>query len=180
MSVALPRRILARLRRVGVRVGLAGGPSEFTRVVYLASREVVLVSARHGGDEALWPVDWHMPAGLEPPRYALSLTAGAHGTSVLLAARSFVVNFVSATHEAVILEAGARSGREGNKREALGLQAREAAFVSAPVLAIAEGWLECRVEDSRQLDDRQLVIARVLHAETASSTARLHHAWARG
>lgn len=165
---------------MGVRLGLGGGPSAFTRVAYLSPREVVLVSARHGGEEALWPVDWHMPAGLEPPRYALSLAAGGHGTGVLLAAREFVVNFVSAAHEAVILEAGARSGREGNKREALGLGAHEARFIEAPVLSIAEGWLECRVEESRQLDDRQLVIARVVHAETASSTARLHHAWARG
>lgn len=162
---------------MGTRAGVLGGPSEFTRAIYLSSREVVLVSARHGKEEALWPVDWHMPAGLEPPRYALSIAAGGHGTAVLLAASAFVVNFVAATHEAVVLEAGARSGREGNKREALGLEARDAAFIGAPVLAIAEGWLECRVEESRLLGDRQLVLGRVVHAETAIRTPRLHHSW---
>ncbi len=135
------------------------------------------MTARHAEEEALWPVDWHMPAGLEPPRYALSITAGGHGTAVLLAAGAFVVNLIAATHEAVVLEAGARSGRDGNKREALGLQAREAAFIDAPVLAIAEGWIECRVEESRQLGDRQLVVGRVVHAETAARTPRLHHSW---
>jgi len=171
------RRLLARARRVGVRLGLVGGASEFTRGAYLVPRQVVLVTARHRDEEALWPVDLHMPLGFEPPRYALSIAAGAHGTGVLLAARAFLVNFVSAAHESVILEAGARSGRDGNKREAMGLQARPAVYIDAPRLDIAEGWLECGVEESRHMDDRVLVVARVLHAETRPSGPSLFHAW---
>ncbi len=171
-------RFVARCRRVAVRLGLAGGPSEFTRAVYLAPRQVVLVTARHGDEEALWPVDWHTPLGIEPPRYALSFAAGGHGTSVALAAGVFVVNFVGSEHEAVLLEAGARSGRDGNKREAMGLSAVTAAFVDAPRLELAAGWLECRVEDARRLDDRFLVVVKVIHAQTAPPGQRwLFHRW---
>lgn len=179
MTRPLQERLVARARRVGVRFGLGGGPSAFTRVAYLAPREVVLVTGRHGDDEALWPVDWHMPAGLEPPRYCLSFAADGEGARLVLAAGALVVNFIGAAHEATILNAGARSGRDGNKRVDLGLEARNAVFVNAPVLAIAEGWLECRVEHVRPLEDRHLVLARVVHAEVAAPSLRLHHAWRR-
>lgn len=168
---ARARRGLAPYRR---------GPTSFMRVAYQVPRQVVLVTAEVDGERALWPVDWHMPVGFDPPRYALACMAGAHGTTVLLRAGAFVVNTIPATLEPLVLDAGARSGHAGDKIAALGLSTFPATFVDAPCLAVAVGRLECRVEEARDWGDRVLVVARVEHAEEAPATVeRLHHEWRR-
>lgn len=173
------RQIGARTRRIAVRLGLGGGPSAFTRVVYTVPRQIVFITAQHGGEEALWPVDWHMPVALDPPRYAFSCDAGGHGAGVVLSAGTFVVNFVAADLEREILAAGAMSGRDGNKRERLGLSAAACSFVAAPRLSRADAWLECEVEGTEVWGDRRLVVGRVRHAEVPAVIGRLYHEWQR-
>jgi flavin reductase (DIM6/NTAB) family NADH-FMN oxidoreductase RutF len=171
-------RLLARARRHLAPFGR--GPTTFMRVAYQVPRQVVLVTAQADGERALWPVDWHMPVGFDPPRYALAFARGAHGTAVLLRAGAFVVNTIPADREPLILDAGRLSGRAGDKLVALGLDTFPATFVDAPCLSIGIGRLECRVEDVKEWGDRVLVVARVEHAEEAPvEAARLHHAWIR-
>ena len=170
-------RLSARVRRAAVRLGLGSGPSEFTRVVYSHPREIVLITALHGADEALWPVDWHMPVALAPPTYAFSCNAAAFGSRVVVAAGAFTVNFLSPDQEQTILQAGAMSGSDGNKRERLGLRARTTNFVRSTRLEVAVGWLECEVQSVHPLGDRLLVIGRVRHAERPDGHPRLFHEW---
>ncbi len=164
-----------RLRRLAVRAGLGGGPSSFTRVSYLIPRQVVLITGRHQQSEALWPVDWHMPVSLEPPMYAFSCEASGHGARVVRNSGAFVVNFVGAEHESAILAAGATSGDGREKRVALGLNAEECAFVDAPRLSIAQGWLECAVLDQQTWGSRVLVVGQVRHANSPGPVASLFH-----
>ncbi|MDP2310155.1 MAG: flavin reductase family protein [Pseudomonadota bacterium] len=172
------QRLQARARRFLSRFGR--GPTAFMRVAYQVPRQVVLVTASHAGERALWPVDWHMPVGFEPPRYALAFGRDAHGTKLLLRAGCFVVNTIPAELEPIILEAGRRSGHDGDKLDALGLSTSPALFVEAPCLVAAIGRLECTVEDAREWGDRVLVVGRVQHAEEAPrDTATLHHEWRR-
>lgn len=148
------------------------------RVAYTVPRQVVLVTASDGAERALWPVDWHMPLGFEPPRYVLAVSRAGHGTGVLRRAGCFVVNVVPASWESTILAAGQASGANGDKLAALGLLTEQALFVAAPYLCDALGRLECSVEEISDWGDRVLVVARVLHAEEAdSSEPRLHHLW---
>lgn len=133
----MPR--LPTARRTRARLGrcfraLLPGPTTFMRVVYSVPRQVVLVTASDDSSRALWPVDWHMPIGFEPPRYALSVGAHGHGAGVLRRAGCFVVNMVPASWEHTIMEAGRTSGAAGDKFSALGLPVEQAAFVDTPYL----------------------------------------------
>lgn len=125
----------------------------------------------------MWPVDWHTPVSLEPPTYAFSCEASAHGTGIVLASRAFVVNFIPGELEATIMAAGALSGRDGNKRSRLGLDAVPCQFVAAPRLAIASGWLECVVRESHPIGSRVLVVGEVKHAAYPPPGPTLHHEW---
>lgn len=173
----LRTQLSQRLRRLAVRAGLGGGPSAFTRVSYVVPRQVVLITGRHRESEALWPVDWHMPVSLDPPTYAFSCETSGHGARVVRASGAFVVNFIGAEHESAILAAGATSGDGRQKRISLGLESEECAFVEAPRLSIAHGWLECTVLDERTLGSRVLVIGQVRHANSPGPVASLFHEW---
>ena len=170
-------RLHERLRRIAIRLGLGGGATAFTRVAYTVPRQIVVVTARHGEQEALWPVDWHMPVSLEPPMYAFSCEASGHGSETVLAAGFFVVNFVPAELEATVMAAGSMSGRDGDKWARLGLESAECAFVAAPRLREAVGWLECAVERHEPWGSRQLVVGRIVHAHAPAPGLRLFHEW---
>lgn len=119
-----------------------------------------------------------MPVGFEPPRYALSIGAAGHGAAVLRRAGCFVVNIVPASWEQTILDAGSTSGATGDKFDALRLPTERATFIPAPYLPGAIGRLECVVEDIKDLGDRLLVLAKVVHTEDrGDSSPRLHHQW---
>lgn len=160
-------------------MGLFGGPSEYTRAAYLVPREVVLITGEHEGDEALWPVDLHMPVALEPPFYALSCRTEAFGARVVLASGVFVVNFMPAAEETKVIEAGALSGAGAAKRARLGLAVSPARFVRAPRLDAADGWIEATVHEVRRYGDRSLIVGRVVHAETRPRGPRTFHEWRR-
>ena len=168
------RSLQYRLRPALRALGLAP-ESTFMRVAYQAPRQVVLITARHAGAENVWPVDWHVPLSFEPSLYGIAANRNGYGTELVRGSGVFVVNFVPATWEAVILLCGNVSGRAADKFAATGLRKEEAESVSAPRLADSLGALECKVRQAVEVGDHTLFIGEVTHKVLRGDAARLHH-----
>jgi flavin reductase (DIM6/NTAB) family NADH-FMN oxidoreductase RutF len=145
------------------------------RVAYSAPRQVVLVTTRHDGAENIWPLDWHIPLSLEPRLYGIAVNRIGHGAELVRASGVFVVNFVPATWEDVILSCGRTTGRQVDKFKVAGLAKEEAESVSAPRLADSLGFLECQVEQTMEVGDHTLFVGRVMREGFRADAPRLHH-----
>jgi flavin reductase (DIM6/NTAB) family NADH-FMN oxidoreductase RutF len=144
-------------------------------VAYYTARQVVLLTARHEGQENVWPIDWHIPLSLEPQLYGVSLTTRGFGTELVRASGAFVVNYVPAAWEEIIFFCGRTSGRTVDKFAQAGLVKEEATAINAPRLADALGFLECQVIQAIDAGDHTLFIGQVRQAAQNSDAARLHH-----
>jgi flavin reductase (DIM6/NTAB) family NADH-FMN oxidoreductase RutF len=167
---SLQRRVHRALRAIGL-----APESTFARVVYTTPRQVVLITTRHGLAENVWPVDWHVPLSFEPGLYGIALSRNGYGAHLLRDSGVFVVNFVPATWEKIILFCGNVSGRTVDKFEATGLRKEEAESVDAPRLADSLGALECRVQQTVDVGDHTLFIGEVTRSVIRADEPRLHH-----
>jgi flavin reductase (DIM6/NTAB) family NADH-FMN oxidoreductase RutF len=165
----LRQRIGRWLRRVGL-----APESTFMRVAYSVPRQVVLVTSRHDGAESVWAVDWHFPLSSRPSLYGIALTP-TYGAQLIRGSGVFVVNFVPASWEEVILFCGNASGRTVDKFAAAGLRKEPAESVDAPRLADSLGALECRVRQIIEVGDHALFIGEVTREVLRPDAPRLHH-----
>ncbi len=150
-------------------------PTSFIRVAYHTPRQVVLMTARHDGLENVWPIDWHVPLSLEPELYGVSLTSDSFGANLVRASGCFVVNFVPASWEEIILFCGSKSGKVVDKFAETGLQREPATAVNVSRLKDALGYLECEVVQVMEVGDHTLFVGAVRHAAQKGDAARLHH-----
>ena len=163
-----------RLRNLGHR--LFGRPeSTFIRVAYSVPRQVALITARHEGAENVWPVDSHMVLSFQPGLYGICVNPGGYGAELVRKSGVFVVNFVPATWENMILFCGNVSGRTIDKFAASGLQKEEAESVNAPRLAQSLGALECKVCQTLGVGDHTLFVGEILRTIIRAEAPRLHH-----
>ena len=147
----------------------------FMRVAYCTPRQVVLVTTRHQDAETIWPMDWHIPLSLEPKLYGISVNRGSYGAELVRVSGAFVINFVPATWEKIILFCGQTSGRATDKFAAMGLIKEEAETVPAPRLAESLGFLECRVTQAVEAGDHTFFIGEVTHEAFRAAAAQLYH-----
>lgn len=153
--------------------------STFMRVAYSTPRQVVLVTARHDGEDNVWPMDFHLPLSFVPPLYCIASRRGSHGADMVRASGVFVVNFVPASWQEVIVYCGRVSGRQVDKFARSGLRKEEAESVPAPRLAESLGSIECRVQQVVEVGDHTLFIGDVVHQVIRENAPRMHHIDAR-
>ena len=145
------------------------------RVAYSTPRQVVLITARYGGVDNVWPMDFHFPLSFEPPLYGIASTRLSYGGELVRRSGSFVVNFVPAAWEKSVFLCGNLSGRKVDKFAAAGLQKEEAESVDAPRLAQSLGALECRVRQTVEVGDHTLFVGEVTRTIFRAEAPRLHH-----
>ena len=105
----------------------------------------VLVSSAHGGRRNVMAAAWNMPLDFDPPKVAVVIDRTTFTRELIEASGEFVLAVPGRAIAAQVLAVGSRSGRDGDKFAALGLEALPAAQVAAPLPAGCIGWLECRV-----------------------------------
>lgn len=170
-----PREFLGRfVRRMGYLL-LSRPESTFMRVAYTSPRQVVLVTTRHDGEDNIWPMDFHMPLSFVPPLYCIASRSGSHGGDMVRSSGVFVVNFVPASWQEVILYCGRISGRQTDKFAGSGLKKEQADSIPAPRLAESLGAIECRVQQVVEVGDHTLFIGEVTHQVLRNNAPRLHH-----
>ncbi len=105
----------------------------------------VLVSSAHAGRRNVMAAAWNMPLDFDPPKVAVVIDKSTFTRELVEASGEFVLAVPGRAIAAQVLAVGSRSGREGDKFAALGLEALPASRVAAPLPAGCIGWLECRV-----------------------------------
>ena len=149
--------------------------STFIRVAYTTPRQVVLVTTRHDGADNVWPVDSHVVLSFMPGMFGIAVNRHGYGTQLVRQSGVFVVNFVPATWEKIIVTCGSVSGRVADKFALAGLRKEEAESVNAPRLADSLGVLECKVQQTIEVGDHTFFIGEVTHSTMRLDAPRLHH-----
>ncbi|THF67393.1 flavin reductase family protein [Pseudothauera nasutitermitis] len=106
---------------------------------------LTLVSSAAGGRKNVMAASWAMPVDFDPPKVAVVIDRNTLTRELVEASGEFVLNIPARHIAREALEAGSRSGREGDKLAALGLGHAPASQVGAPLIEGCLGWLECRV-----------------------------------
>ena len=106
---------------------------------------VVLVSSAHGATRNLMAAAWSMPLDFDPPKVAVVIDKSSYTRELVDASGEFVLSLPCRQLAEATLAVGTRSGRTGDKFDALGLATRASGVVAAPGVAGCVGWLECRV-----------------------------------
>jgi flavin reductase (DIM6/NTAB) family NADH-FMN oxidoreductase RutF len=107
----------------------------------------------------------------ELPRVLVGLGKQHQTTSILRAAKTFVLNLLGSTQSDLAWWFGLQSGHSVNKWSACIKHATSSD--GDPVLDGTCGWLTCRVEQQFDIGDRWLILAEVLDGHSAKETQPL-------
>ncbi len=126
---------------------------------------VTLVTSAAGTRRNVMAAAWAMPLDFEPPKVLLVVDGRSFTRELIEASGEFALNLPDCALADRVLAAGSRSGREGDKFDALGLATMPASKIGAPLVEGCLGGLECRVlpepDNQRRYD---LFIAEVVAA----------------
>lgn len=114
---------------------------------------VALITAEWEGTRNLMAAGWHSYISYEPPMYGVAIAPERFTHHLIVGAGAFAVNFVPAAWAHYIQEAGQRTGAEGDKFAALGIEWDAGAATGAPILRTAYVAYECRVADRQTYGD---------------------------
>jgi len=125
----------------------------------------VLVSSAHAGRRNVMAAAWSMPLDFDPPKVAVVIDKATFTRELIEASGEFVLAVPTRSLAAQTLAAGSSSGKDGDKFDALGLEAHPASQVAAPLPAGCVGWLECRVIEEPHIQrTHDLSLAEVVAA----------------
>ena len=106
----------------------------------------------------------------DPPRLSVSIRKDRFSHHLIEESGEFVVNLVSEKIAKAADWCGVRSGRDGDKWKASGLDPVKAPNLEkAPAVAESPVWIECRVKEILELGSHDMFLAEVIgvHADEA-------------
>lgn len=106
---------------------------------------VTLVTSAHDGRRNVMAAAWAMPLDFDPPKLLLVIDASTLTRELIEASGEFALNIPCRQQAGQVLAVGTRSGRDGDKFAAGGLDTFPASRIAAPLLRGCVAWLECRV-----------------------------------
>jgi flavin reductase (DIM6/NTAB) family NADH-FMN oxidoreductase RutF len=139
---------------------------------------VLLTTARKGRADVM-PMSWHMMLDFEPPLLACCVSAANHSFAALRSTGECVIAIPAKKLAAKVVKAGNVSGRDVDKFKAVGLTPLPAARVAAPLIAECFANLECKVTDTRLVNEYNVFILEVVKAwrdPAQKNPKTLHHA----
>jgi len=151
---------------------------------------VTLVTSAAAGRRNVMAAAWAMPLDFEPPKVALVVDRSTLTRELIEASGRFTLNLPCRAQAPTTLAVGSVSGRETDKFARFGLATLPGSRGEAPLLAGCVGWLECRVIDTPDNQQRfDLFLAEVeaawadpevfrdgrWHFETAPAAKRTLH-----
>lgn len=137
-------------------------PAIKKKVLRLFTYGLYTVTARHGDALSAMTANWLGQVSFDPPLLALAVENDSHSHQMIEASRAFAVN----VYESGQRELSGRLGRTFAKHpEKLAeLEWKPGPATGSPVLEIALGWVECRVQSSVPAGDHSLYVAEVVEA----------------
>lgn len=136
----------------------------------------VLVASAHGERRNLMAAAWSMPLDFSPPKVAVVIDKSTLSRELIEASGEFVLAVPTRAQAALTLAVGSRSGREGDKFAALGIDTFAGERVAAPLVAGCLGWLECRVLPEPHIQNTyDLFLAEIVAAHADAALFRDGH-----
>ena len=130
-------------------------------MLYPLPAVLVSVANREGRDNLI-TVAWAGTVCTNPPMVSISVRPERYSYSMLRDTGEFVINLTTEKLAFATDYCGVRSGRDGDKFQALGLTREEASQVCAPLLGESPVNLECRVKQVLELGSHHMFVADVL------------------
>jgi flavin reductase (DIM6/NTAB) family NADH-FMN oxidoreductase RutF len=140
---------------------------------------VVMLSTAKKGRNNIMIMSWHTMMEFEPPLIGCVVSGRNYSFDALRTTKECVINIPTVELAKKVVAAGNCSGRTVDKFKKLGLTPAKAANVAAPLIAECYANLECKVFDTRLVNQYNFFILEVVKAwkDTAVKIPRtLHHA----
>lgn len=138
---------------------------------------VLLTTAQHGRANVM-TMSWHMMVDFTPPLIACIVSSGDFSFTALRATKDCVIAIPAVELARKVVAVGNCSGRNTDKFAAIGLTAKPASLVQAPLIAECFANLECRVVETRLVNRFNLFVLEVVKAwrDPAQKAPRtIHH-----
>ncbi|HWS04090.1 MAG TPA: flavin reductase family protein [Gammaproteobacteria bacterium] len=125
---------------------------------------VVLVTTAHKARINIMTLSWHCMMEFEPPLVGFVLSNRNDSFELLKASRECVINIPTIDLEKQVVAVGNSHGGKLDKFAAFGLTAKPAALVNAPLIDECYANLECKVVDTRLVNQYCFFILEVVKA----------------
>ena len=125
---------------------------------------VVLLTTARKGRPNVMTMSWHMMIEFEPPLVGCVVSDADYSFAALRATRECVIALPAVKLAPKVVKVGNCSGRNLDKFAAFGLTPIPAKGVAAPLIAECFANLECKVVDTRLVEQYNLFVLEVLKA----------------
>ena len=125
---------------------------------------VVFLTTGGDGHGNIMTMSWHMMVDFTPPLVACVVSTGDHSFTALRTTKECVIAIPAVTLAPKVVAVGNCSGRNVDKFRTIGLTPMPAQCVQAPLVAECFANLECKVVDTRLVDDYNLFVLEVVKA----------------
>ena len=139
---------------------------------------VVLVTTAHKDRINIMTLSWHCMMEFEPPLVGFVMSNRNDSFDLLKGSRECVINIPTLELAQQVVAVGNSHGRKLDKFAAFGLTAKSAAHVKAPLIDECYANLECKVVDTRLVNQYCFFILEVIKAwidPTVKAPQTLHH-----
>ena len=125
---------------------------------------VVLLTTARKGRANIMTLSWHMMVEFEPPLIACVVSNANYSFAAIRATKECVIAIPALELAPKVVAIGNCSGRDVDKFKRFGLTPAAAKRVAPPLVAECFANLECRVVDTRLVNEFNLFILKVLKA----------------
>jgi len=125
---------------------------------------VILLTTARKGHANIMTLSWHMMAEFEPPLIACVVSNANYSFAAIRATKECVIAIPALELAPKVVAIGNCSGRDVDKFKRFGLTPAAAKRVAPPLVAECFANLECRVVDTRLVNEFNLFILKVLKA----------------
>ncbi|KYK27112.1 hypothetical protein AYK26_00235 [Euryarchaeota archaeon SM23-78] len=132
------------------------------RSVLVSVRAPIIVLGQEEVRDNVGVVHWHMPASLEPVKYAISVRSDDSIKNMISRAGNFVVNFVGYEYRNHVLACENEDGLFVDIFEFLGFTKKNSIIIESPRIKEAKVFLECEVEQEFDSGDHTIFIGKVV------------------
>ena len=127
---------------------------------------VVLLTTKHKGRANIMTMSWHMMVEFEPPLVACVVSNADYSFVALRTTKECVIAIPASKLARKVVEIGNCSGRDVDKFKKFDLTPAAAKCVAPPLVAECFANLECRVVDTRLVNQFNLFVLEVLKGWT--------------
>ena len=139
---------------------------------------VVLLTTARKGRANIMTMSWHMMVEFEPPLVACVVSNRNYSFAALRATKECVIAIPARELAPKVVGVGNCSGRNVDKFERFGLTSLPASRVAAPLVAECFANLECKVVDTRFVNQYNLFVLEVVKAwidPSQKNPKTIHH-----